>query len=114
MAELSSTIEGRRGQSTLAARHTALKRQTRYKQQPSKMHTAAQIVLLWSFAALLMSHLAIALRLLLIAPRRRALFVLVVPPLAPWWARRNGWLMLSYCWLAAVACYGTALLVLLR
>jgi hypothetical protein len=67
------------------------------------------VALLASFATLLTIHVAIAVRLLLIRGRRlRGLAVLVLPPLAPWWAHELRWRKSTWLWLAAVVCYAGA------
>ncbi len=77
------------------------------------MHTVAKVVLLASLACLLLAHTAILARLAFRStPRRRALAALLLPPLAPWWALRQGWRS-GYAWVAALLGYAAALLTLL-
>jgi hypothetical protein len=66
-------------------------------------------LLLLSFATLLTTHLAIAVRLLLrVRPRYRGLVALVVPPLAPVWAFGERWLVMCWLWVGAVVVYAGA------
>jgi hypothetical protein len=63
------------------------------------------------FATLVTVHIALAGRLLLRArPRWRGLVALVVPPLAPIWAFREGWLKSGALWIASVVIYVVALI----
>ena len=65
-----------------------------------------------AFATLATVHLAIAARLALrTRPRWRGLLALMVPPLAPIWAYREGWSRSSALWLAAVLIYVVARIV---
>ncbi|MEM1031017.1 MAG: hypothetical protein AAGN82_11745 [Myxococcota bacterium] len=65
--------------------------------------------LLSSFATWMTVHAAIAVRLGLAGPRRRdALWALLVPPLAPWWAWRRKWRFSAGLWVTAVAVYALA------
>lgn len=58
------------------------------------------------FATLVTVHVFIAVRLFLRArPRWRGLVALVVPPLAPIWAYREGWRVAPTVWLVAVLVY---------
>jgi hypothetical protein len=67
---------------------------------------AVLAALLLSFATLLTTHVAIALRLVLRArPRYRGVVALLVPPLAPWWAYEQGWRRMVVVWIVAVAVY---------
>jgi hypothetical protein len=62
--------------------------------------------LVLSFATLLTTHLAIALRLVLRArPRYRGLLALFIPPLAPVWAYGEAWKRLCWLWVGSVAAY---------
>ena len=62
--------------------------------------------LLLSFATLLTTHVAIAVRLTWRArPRYRGVVALLVPPLAPWWAYEQRWRRMALVWLGAVAVY---------
>jgi hypothetical protein len=57
-------------------------------------------------ATLITVHVAVAGRLVLRArPRWRGLVALIVPPLAPIWAFREGWRRSAIAWLAAVVLY---------
>jgi hypothetical protein len=68
--------------------------------------------LLLSFATLLTAHLAIAVRLAWsVRPRWRALLALFVLPLAPIWARDQGWRALWWTWVGALTGYALARLV---
>ncbi|MSP26106.1 MAG: hypothetical protein EXR75_13300 [Myxococcales bacterium] len=62
-------------------------------------------VLLSSFAAFVTVHIAILVRLGTREPRYRALVALLLPPLAPYWARVNGWHRTQWLWLGAVVVY---------
>lgn len=65
-----------------------------------------------SFATLVTVHVFIAVRLTLRArPRWRGALALLVPPLAPIWAWRQGWRRSAQLWAAAVIGYGIALLL---
>ena len=65
-----------------------------------------------AFATLTTVHLAIAARLTLRArPRWRGLVALLVPPLAPIWAYREGWSRSASLWVAAVLIYVVARIV---
>jgi hypothetical protein len=68
-------------------------------------------VLVASFAALVTTHLAVAVRLTWRRPRYRGLVALIVPPLAPLWAYEAGWRRLSWLWVGAVAVYAAAVAV---
>jgi hypothetical protein len=62
--------------------------------------------LLLSFATLLTTHVAIAVRLGLRArPRYRGVVALLVPPLAPFWAYEQRWRTMVLLWVGAVAVY---------
>lgn len=59
-----------------------------------------------AFATLITVHVAVAGRLVLRArPRWRGLVALIVPPLAPIWAFREGWRRSGIAWIAAVLLY---------
>jgi hypothetical protein len=63
-----------------------------------------------AFATLVTAHVRLLFGLLTRPPRLRALWALVVPPLAPFWAYREnlrGWAML---WAFALVAYGLSLL----
>lgn len=63
-------------------------------------------MLLVGFAVLITAHVAIASRLLLRArPRWRGLVALVIPPLAPIWAFREGWRGSGFTWVGGVLLY---------
>ncbi len=65
--------------------------------------------LLLSFAALVTTHLAIAVRLLWrVRPWYRGLVAALVPPLAPIWAWRQQWRRMCYLWIGAVVVYALA------
>jgi len=61
-----------------------------------------------AFATLVTVHIVIAVRLLLHKPRYRGVIVLVVLPLAPWWAHAAKWRRLSALWLISVILYALA------
>jgi hypothetical protein len=68
--------------------------------------TIVLAVLLLAFATLITVHIALASRLVLRArPRWRGVLALVVPPLAPIWAFREGWRRSAVLWIAAVVVY---------
>jgi hypothetical protein len=60
------------------------------------------------------AHGAILVRLAMRRPRYRALVALAVPPLAPYWAWRQGTRTLVYVWGAALALYTCGVTVILR
>lgn len=65
-----------------------------------------------AFATLVTVHVFIAARLVLRArPRWRGGLALIVPPLAPIWAWREGWRRSAQLWVLAVVAYGVALLL---
>lgn len=66
-------------------------------------------LLVGSFAVLVTTHLAIAVRLVLHPPRRRGALALLVVPLAPYWARARGWRRLFWLWCGAALCYAALL-----
>jgi len=67
-------------------------------------------VLLLSFATLICTHVAIAVRLLWRRERRyRALVTLVLPPLAPIWAHQERWTAMVRLWVGAVCVYAAVL-----
>jgi hypothetical protein len=62
--------------------------------------------LIVGFATLITVHIAVSLRLVFRArPRWRGAVALVVPPLAPIWAFREGWRGSGITWIAAVLVY---------
>ena len=66
-------------------------------------------VLLLSFATLLTTHIAIAVRLIVrVRPRYRGVLALFVPPLAPVWAYAQTWRAMCWIWVAAVVAYAAA------
>jgi hypothetical protein len=68
--------------------------------------------LIVAFASLVTIHVAVASRLVLRArPRWRGLVALVVPPLAPILAFREGWRRSGIAWIAAVLVYVAVLIV---
>lgn len=69
-------------------------------------------LLLSSFATLLCTHLAIAVRLTRRAGQRyRGLLALLVPPLAPLWAQQARWTTMVRLWVGAVCVYAASLVV---
>ncbi len=65
--------------------------------------------LVLAFATFVTVHVFLAGRLTLRArPRWRGLLALVVPPLAPLWAFREGWRRSATLWVAAVLAYVVA------
>jgi hypothetical protein len=59
-----------------------------------------------AFATLVTVHIAVAVRLMLrTKPRLRGLLALVIPPLAPIWAFREGWRRSGILWIGAVLLY---------
>jgi hypothetical protein len=75
------------------------------------MNLAVLAGLLLSFAACLTAHVLIVVRLARRRPRYRGLLALVVPPLAPTWAYREGWRLLAFVWLGGVLGYALARVV---
>jgi hypothetical protein len=66
-------------------------------------------VLVVAFATLVTVHVFISARLALRArPRWRGAVALVVPPLAPIWGFREGWMRSASVWIAAVVVYVVA------
>lgn len=61
-----------------------------------------------AFATLVLSHLALALKLTLGKPRWRGVVALVVPPFAPLWGFRAGHARWAWAWIGAVVVYGAA------
>ena len=64
-----------------------------------------------AFATLVTAHVRLLFGLLARRPRLRALWALLVPPLAPFWAYRErlrGW---AAVWAAALVAYALALLL---
>jgi hypothetical protein len=66
-------------------------------------------VLLVSFATLATAHVAIAAGLARRVPRWRALVVLVVVPLAPWWGLRERMRVRAAVWIGAAVAYAVSL-----
>ncbi|HZF47146.1 MAG TPA: hypothetical protein VE093_00775 [Polyangiaceae bacterium] len=67
-------------------------------------------VLIVAFATLVTIHVSLGLRLVLrTRPRWRGVLALVVPPLAPIWAFREGWRKSGALWIGAVVVYLVAL-----
>ena len=75
--------------------------------------TVVVIVVLF-FAVAVASHVAIAFGLLRRTPRWRAPIALLAPPLAPYWAMREGMPVRALFWLAAVVGYVTMRLLFRR
>jgi hypothetical protein len=74
--------------------------------------TIVLAALLIAFATLVTVHIALASRLVLrTRPRWRGVLALLVPPLAPIWAFREGWRASGLVWIAAVVAYIVALIV---
>jgi len=63
-----------------------------------------------AFAALVTAHVRLLFGLLAVEPRLRALWALLVPPLAPFWGRETlrGWAM---AWGIALVSYALSLLL---
>jgi hypothetical protein len=64
-----------------------------------------------TFAALVTAHVRLLCGLVVRPPRLRALWALLVPPLAPFWAYREklrGW---ATVWAAALVAYALSLLI---
>jgi hypothetical protein len=63
-----------------------------------------------AFAALVTAHVRLLFGLLVVEPRLRALWALLVPPLAPFWGREQlrGWAM---AWGIALVTYALSLLL---
>jgi hypothetical protein len=71
-------------------------------------------LLVASFATLVTTHLAIALRLTWrVRPRYRGLIALVIVPMAPIWAWGQRWTRLTLLWIGGVVVYAIALTVAL-
>jgi len=69
-------------------------------------------VLILAFATLVTVHIALGFRLVLrTRPRWRGLLALLVPPLAPIWAFREGWRASGALWIGSVVVYLVALVV---
>jgi hypothetical protein len=66
-------------------------------------------VLVVAFAALVTAHVGIATGLARRRPRWRALVVLVVVPLAPWWAMRARMRLRGTMWIVAAVAYAVSL-----
>jgi hypothetical protein len=75
------------------------------------MDLARLILLAGGFGLLVCAHLALLLALALHPPRRRALFALFVPPLAPYFGFLQGRRAWSATWLLALIAYGLGVLV---
>ncbi|MFO0590184.1 MAG: hypothetical protein U0441_21760 [Polyangiaceae bacterium] len=76
---------------------------------------AILVVLLLAFATFATSHIAIAVRLLLLRDERwRSAVVMIAPPLAPLWAYRRSWRFSAVAWIASAIVYTAALIVALR
>jgi hypothetical protein len=60
------------------------------------------------------AHVTLLGSLALRAPRYRAIVALVVPPLAPYWAWRDGLKVRVYVWAATLTVYGIGVAVLVR
>jgi len=56
-------------------------------------------------AWLFTTHVAVVFGLARVPPRRDALFALVLPPLAPYWALRRGMRVRGVMWLVASGVY---------
>jgi hypothetical protein len=67
------------------------------------------VVLVTAFAALVTTHVTLAVGLARRAPRWHALVALVVAPLAPWWGWRAHMRVRGALWVAAAAVYAAAL-----
>ena len=67
------------------------------------------VVLVAAFAALLTTHVTLAVGLARRAPRWHALVALVVAPLAPWWGWQAHMRVRGALWMAAAAVYAAAL-----
>jgi hypothetical protein len=70
--------------------------------------------LVTAFALLLTAHVAIVVGLAMRTPRRRALVALVVPPLAPYWALREGMGARGTAWIVGLVLYAAAIIVATR
>lgn len=76
---------------------------------------ALLVVLLLAFATFLTSHVAIAVRLLLLQNERwRGAVVMIAPPLAPLWAYRRAWRVSAGAWVTSAIVYTAALIIALR
>ena len=62
-----------------------------------------------AFAVLVTAHVAIVAGLFARTPRWHAPLALVLPPLAPYWAAREGMTARSLIWLVGIVVYGIAL-----
>jgi hypothetical protein len=74
---------------------------------------ALTLAVVISFAIAITSHAYIVAGLARRAPRWRAWIALFIPPLAPFWALRDGQKLRARIWIAAAALY-SVLLVLAR
>jgi hypothetical protein len=70
--------------------------------------------LLFAFATLVTVHVTLAIALSRRAPRWRGPVALVVAPLAPWWAWREGMRVRCGLWGAAALAYAVALISAMR
>jgi hypothetical protein len=71
--------------------------------------------LVLAFATWVTVHVAISGRLLLrTRPRWRGIAALLMPPLAPLWAVRQGWRRPAGLWIGALVLYVLALLAAIR
>ncbi len=62
-----------------------------------------------AFATLVTVHVAIVFGLAKQQPRWRAALAFVVPPLAPYWALRNGMMVRGGIWIGSVILYSALL-----
>lgn len=67
------------------------------------------LAVILAFAALVTAHVLIVAGLFARHPRWHAPIALVVPPLAPYWAAREGMRVRSLVWLMGIVVYGVAL-----
>ncbi len=65
-------------------------------------------ILLGAFGLLVTAHVALCLALLRRPRRWRALVAFVLPPLAPYWAYKEGWRAASIVWVVAFCLYAVA------
>lgn len=68
----------------------------------------AVAVMLVAFAVLVTTHVAIVWGLAGRSPRWRALAAIFLPPLAPWWAFREGLRARGTIWVVAATLYAAA------
>ena len=69
------------------------------------MSTVITVWLVVALAALVAVHLALVYGLVRRRPRYRALFALLVPPLAPYWGWDTGMRRRALLWVCALAAY---------